>query len=247
MQRTILLSILLSLFFSLLSCTNQYAPIERLLHEGSYQQVIESAQKQFMKQNDPKFLSYQAQALRALGEPKSALEVMKLANSLTPIDKQTNTSLSFELALSQRDWAYAIIQGTILDERGELTVEEAKGLYQALMRMGKIEEAQALFTINLFENLTPYEQAKLFITSEINARNVGSHLKDLTVEEQIALVLELVPLGLAPSTAEAWFISLRNEKTDTIELYRALALLAGRAGRRFEEVEYAELYRQSKE
>ncbi len=247
MRKTVLVGILLSFFCILVSCSNNHHFLDRLLEGGAYQEVIDRTTSQFQRNKDPELLIYRARALDRLGQSSKALDVIKLYAALTPLSKQEHQELSIELALKNQDWAYLVSQAEILKERNRLTIDYAKEYYRALLKTGRTQEAKTLFSEVIRGTLSPFEEAKLLIASEVDPAALETYLGMLSIEEQVNLVLEVVPLGLDPSIAEAWFISLKMQKSDTIELYRALALLAGRAGRRYEEAQYARLYQKNKE
>ncbi|HPX29086.1 MAG TPA: hypothetical protein PLW47_05150 [Sphaerochaeta sp.] len=247
MQKTVRVSILLSFFCLFVSCSNNYQALDRLLESGAYREVLDHTSTRFRRNHDPKLLIYRAQALDRLGQSSKALDTIKLYNALTPLSKQEQAQLSFELALKNRDWIYLITQAEMLEADNRLTIDQAKGYYRALLNTGRTEDAKTLFSQTIQGTSSPSEEVGFLISTEVDPKALAAYLSILSTEEQIALVLKLVPIGLDPSIADAWFISLRMQKSDTIELYRALALLAGQAGRRYEEARYALLYQTSKE
>jgi len=247
MRKTVAASILLSFFCLFISCSNSYDVLDRLFEREAYREVLDLTSTRFQRSGDPKLLVYRARALDRLGDSVKALDTIKLYSALTPLSKQEDQELSVELALKNRDWVYLVAQAEILKERNRLTIDCAKEYYRALLKTGEVQEAKTLFSQVIRGTLSAYEEAKFLIASEVDPKALVDHLGPLSTEEQISLALELVPLGLDSSIADAWFISLRMQKSDTIEHYRALALLAGRAGRRHEESEYARLYRNNKE
>ena len=247
MRKMILVGMLLSLSCLLVSCAAGYHGLDRLLEREAYREVLDRTAARFQRDRDPELLVYRSRALDRLGEPAKALETIRLYAALTPPSRQKHQELSIDLALKNRDWAFLITQAEILAERNRLTVDSAKGYYRALLNTGRTQEAKTLFSEAIRGTASPYEEAKFLIASEVDPAALSAHLEGLSLDEQIDLALELVPPGLDPSIADAWFISLRKEKSDTIELQRVLALLAGRAGRRHEEAEYALLYQGNKE
>ncbi len=215
MRKTVLAGILLSFFCILVSCSNNHHFLDRLLEEGAYQEVIDRTTSQFQRTKDPELLIYRARALDRLGQSSKALDVIKLYAALTPLSKQEHQELSVELALKNQDWAYLVSQAEILKERNRLTIDYAKEYYRALLKTGRTQEAKTLFSEAIRGTLSPSEEAKLLIASEVDPAALETYLGMLSIEEQVNLVLEVVPLGLDPSSAEAWFISRKMQKSDT--------------------------------
>lgn len=248
MPRKFLALVLLSLFLCT-SCTNPTKELQRYIDSGEYQNAITSADERFQKTHNSIYLFYRAQGLYGLGLHEEALKTMKLYRSVTPPKDIEVQSIRFALTVADavNDYREVIATAEELIARKSLSVNEAVLYYRALMKMNQRPRAEEVLHTYINNSLDTYDKAKLFLSSANSAEGSEAIFNSLRIDKHIRLGEEIIPSGLERSIAEAWFVYLRNHRVESASMYRILALLAGQAGRRFDEAEYAILYQTYKD
>ncbi|MGE4453218.1 MAG: hypothetical protein AB7D92_01675 [Sphaerochaeta sp.] len=255
MKKTRMWKLILFSFFAILllgSCQKEVPSFTALVQSEDWQGLHRAAKKEFSTTYQSGSLYYLALAQAELHEQEQALRSLALYREIageSGISTAART-LMITLAAEQGDMELVASQASVLQKMGALPDHLATAYYQALMSLGKTQEASAVFTAYLKERVDAREYALLLLEAEAPLEQLREALAPLDAAEVLTLFQTVAERDHDVSWAKT-LVSLAQEyekrdlqEHERIQLYRTLASLCVQADLRVLANKYQSLSKQ---
>lgn len=196
MKKTRLWKLLLFSFFlaSLLSsCGKEIPSLQVLAQQGEWYTLYRVAKKDFRETYRSGSLYYLALAQAERGDSASALQSLDLYQEIAGEEGASMAARNLMLILADREGNAELVveQAAFLDEVGALGTQGAIAYYQALMALGRSQEAAMVFATYLRQQLDDREYALLLLEAEAPLGQIRDALGDLENGEAVSLLATL--------------------------------------------------------
>ncbi|MBJ2356196.1 hypothetical protein [Sphaerochaeta sp. S2] len=193
MKKTRLWKLLLFSFFLVLlssSCVKDASSLQELAQQGEWDTLYHAAKKDFRETYRSGSLYYLALAQAERGDNKSALQSLDLYQEITGEEGASIAARNLMLILADRigNAVLVVEQATFLDEAGALGIQGARAYYQALMALGRSQEAAMVFATYLRQQLDGSEYALLLLEAEAPLGQIRDALGELEDGEAVSLL-----------------------------------------------------------
>nr|WP_319474837.1 hypothetical protein [uncultured Sphaerochaeta sp.] len=240
MKKTRLWKLLLFSFFLALlffSCAKDASSLQELAQQGEWDALYRSAEKDFSETYRSGSLYYLALAQAELGENETALESLALYQEITGEEGPSMAARNLMLILADREGKVELVveQATFLDEAGFLGTQGARAYYQALMALGRSQEAAMVFATYLRQQLGDREYALLLLEAEAPLGQIRAAFGELENGETVSLLANIASWHLSKAWAQTLVpLAQEYEQADLTSqerqmLYASLAKLCTQA------------------
>ncbi len=185
-------NLILFSFFAILliaSCKEESPSFTTLVQREDWQGLYQAAKEDFSATYQSGSLYYLALAQAELQEQEQALQSLALYREIAGESGTSNAArtLSVTLAAREGDMELVASQASVLHKMGALPFHLATAYYQALLSLGKNQEASTVFATYLKGSVDRAEYALLLLEAEASAEMLKEALEPLDADEGIAL------------------------------------------------------------
>ncbi|WP_320130866.1 hypothetical protein [uncultured Sphaerochaeta sp.] len=184
--------LLFFLFLFLMGCQRSSSnALQQSYENKEYGKTIIIAQTALKKTIQSESLLYEAKANAALGNTLDAYEelllFLALYDSKDPYWHEANT-LMCKIGLEEKQYQSVLASGQALEQSGLLEGETPQYYYQALVFLGRTEQASKVFSTYLKNNIGQYQYAKMLLEAKVKGPEFVQVFEGLGSEEQLSLL-----------------------------------------------------------
>ena len=240
------------LLFSLLffSCTKMQPSMVALAESGQYEKLLEVSRNQFPKDYQPSSLYYLALAQARTNRMEQAYHSLLLYDQMVVPSQRSDASLllMIQVAINMQDYEIVSEKAQALGKKNLLDTQSARWYHDALLKLGKQQQADTVLMTYLRHTLDLQEyQRRLFRTdTSIDVlRQVLDGIEDL--DEIIALLQIASRQDNTQERAQVLFSLANTYETQAMHpsqmktLYEILMNLAEQANLRVQANKYRTL------